>query len=82
VSDAGIRLPSTSKSSEETDIDKCIPSLKEITLRNDACRFSELYLEIRRHRDHESDDLPLDRFDVAQRQLVCTFFILISAQNQ
>lgn len=63
----------------EKYINKSIPSLKEVALRNDADSLSQLHLEVRWDRDHESDDLTLDGQHIGLRQLVSSVFILVSA---
>lgn len=56
-------------------IDQCVPSLPEITIRNHTDGITQLRLNARRTRNHQRDDLPLDRNDLILRQLVISFLV-------
>lgn len=61
---------------KRTYVNKALPPLVEITFGNCADGLAELRLYGRRLRDHEANELLLDRDDLILRQLIVAFHIL------
>lgn len=57
-------------------IDKCVPSFPKITVCNNTDGVSELVLNIWWHRNHEPNQLRLDRNNFILRKLVVAIFVL------
>lgn len=69
------KLFSHEKGPMSTYIDKCIPSLPEITVGNHTDSFAQLSLNRGRDRDHQIDQFALDCFHLVLRKFPLSIFV-------
>lgn len=60
---------------KKTYVHQGIPSLPKVTIRDRADGFTQLALDARGYRDHQTDQLPLDGRNLVERQLVVPILV-------